>query len=124
MATAARTVQLFIEAIERRDLDAALALVADDCVYDNVPVGPVRGPDGIRRILAPLVETSDEVDWPVLRTASIGDVVLNERLDRFRSGDRWIELPVAGVWEVVDGRITLWRDYFDLATYRRQLDAG
>ena len=44
MSTAARTVEQFIEAIERRDLDAALALVADDCVYDHVPVGPVSGP--------------------------------------------------------------------------------
>jgi limonene-1,2-epoxide hydrolase len=33
----------------------------------------------------------------------------------------WIEMPVTGVWEVVDGKITLWRDYFDLQTYLKQL---
>ena len=27
-----------------------------------------------------------------------------------------IELPVMGVFEVRDGRIAVWRDYFDLAT--------
>jgi limonene-1,2-epoxide hydrolase len=25
-------------------------------------------------------------------------------------------LPVAGIFEIRDGRITLWRDYFDKAT--------
>jgi limonene-1,2-epoxide hydrolase len=28
---------------------------------------------------------------------------------------------VTGVWEVIDGRITLWRDYFDLQSYRQQM---
>lgn len=121
MPSAAETVQRFIEAIERRDLDGALALVATDCAYDNVPVGPVEGPDGIRSILGPIIERSDEIAWPIVRSAAAGDVVFNERIDRFRIGDHWIELPVTGVWEVRDGLITLWRDYFDLDTYRRQM---
>jgi len=51
-----------------------------------------------------------------MQTSAPGDVVLNERSDRFRSGDRWFELPVAGVFVVRDGRIQLWRDYFDRDT--------
>ena len=47
--------------------------------------------------------------------------VMNERTDRFEMGDRWIELPVAGLFTVRDGTITLWRDYFDDATFRQQL---
>lgn len=39
-----------------------------------------------------------------------------ERLDRHQLAKGWVELPVTGVWEVRDGRITVWRDYFDLAT--------
>lgn len=47
--------------------------------------------------------------------------MFNERLDRFRIGGGWLELPVAGVFEVDgDGAITLWRDYFDMGTYQRQ----
>jgi limonene-1,2-epoxide hydrolase len=26
---------------------------------------------------------------------------------------RWAALPVAGVFEIRDGKISLWRDYFD-----------
>ena len=39
-----------------------------------------------------------------------------ERLDRHRLADKWVELPVTGVLEVHDGKITYWRDYFDAAT--------
>ena len=42
--------------------------------------------------------------------------------DRFKIGDGWLEMPVAGFFEVNgDGLITLWRDYFDLATYTDQM---
>ena len=120
MEQASEVIATFIAAIERRDLDAAMALVHPDCEYDNVPIGPVHGHAAIRGVLEPIAARSDEILWPVARTASNGTVVFNERLDRFRSGDRWIEIAVAGVWEVEDGLITLWRDYFDLDTYRRQ----
>ncbi len=113
-------VQQFIAAIERRDIAGALEFLHPDCEYDNVPAGSVRGHDAIRSILEPITSRADEVLWPVSREAEAGSVVFNERVDRFRSGDRWIELPVAGVWEVHEGLITLWRDYFDLETYRKQ----
>ena len=52
-----------------------------------------------------------------------GSLVLTERTDRFGKEGNWIELPVAGVFEVIDGRITLWRDYFDMTTFTDQLTA-
>jgi len=115
------TVNAFIAAIERQDVEAAVALLADDCEYDNVPMGAVHGPAAVRDILGPMLERCTEVDWPVARQAADGNLVFNERQDRFLMANGWVELPVAGVWEVVDGRITLWRDYFDEATYRNQL---
>lgn len=120
MSNPAAVVRSFIEAIERGDLDAALSHLHPDCEYDNVPIGPVRGHAAIRQILEPMVLRSDEIAWPIRRQAVNGSVVFNERVDRFRQGERWIEIAVTGVWEVVDDRITLWRDYFDLETYRRQ----
>ena len=118
--SASEVVDRFIAAIERRDIDAAIELLHPDVEYDNVPIGPVHGREAVRSILGPIAGRSEEVLWPVARSAEAGAVVFNERLDRFRSGDRWIEIAVAGVWEVHDGLITLWRDYFDLETYRKQ----
>ncbi|MEY3681169.1 MAG: hypothetical protein RL547_1782 [Actinomycetota bacterium] len=114
------TVNAFIAAIERNDLDAALALVSADCEYDNVPMMKVHGPEAMRGILGPMFARCHEIAWPVHRQAQSGSVVFNERTDRFRMDHGWVELPVNGVWEVVDGKITLWRDYFDLASYLKQ----
>ncbi len=119
--TPAETVDAFIGAIERKDVEAAVALVADDCEYDNVPMGAVVGPRAIVDLLGPMIGSCREVDWVVRRQVAQGAVVMNERLDRFSLDGRWVEVPVCGVWEVVDDKIRLWRDYFDLQTFRSQM---
>ncbi len=113
----------FMARVVRMDLDAACELVSDDVEYDNVPMGKVYGPDGIKGVLAQMVGMLDEVDWVIHRQVAAGSLVLNERTDRFGKDGKWIELPVAGVFEVIDGRITLWRDYFDMTTFTDQLTA-
>jgi len=107
-------VNTFMTRITAMDLDGALELVADDVEYDNVPMGKVHGPSGIRGVFAQLDGTVDKMEWIIHRQVASGDLVLNERTDRFGRGDKWADLPVAGIFEVHDGRITLWRDYFDM----------
>jgi len=111
----------FIAACSRRDLDAVCSMVTDDIEYDNVPIGKVYGPDGVRSVLSGGVTAqATEVDWVVLTQVATGDVVMNERVDRFLVDGRWVEIPIAAVFRVRDGRVSLWRDYFDLESYRRQ----
>ena len=119
--TPSETVDAFMAAFNAMDLDAAMALVADDAEYDNVPMGKNTGLDAIRALLGPMIERCSEIDWITLRQAATGNLVINERMDRFLWPHGWVEVPVAGVFEVNDGKITLWRDYFDLNTYMSQL---
>jgi limonene-1,2-epoxide hydrolase len=114
------TVDEFIRRIVSMDIDGACELVADDVEYDNVPIGKVVGPQGIKDVLGPMVGGLDRAEWVVHRQVAVGNLVLNERTDRFGLGDAWMDLPVAGVFEVVDGKITLWRDYFDMQTFTDQ----
>ena len=89
----------------------------DDGVYHNIPMDPVQGPDAIREFIAGFTAAFDGIDFQVHRQLSDGSVVMNERTDRMRRiGGGEIELPVMGVFEVRDGKIAVWRDYFDLAT--------
>jgi limonene-1,2-epoxide hydrolase len=115
----------FIAAIERKDLEHALSHLTDDCEYDNVPMGKVIGRDAVRATLGPFLDRFDEVVWEVRHQVSSGSldqgVVMNERLDRFGSGGRWLELPVAGLFLVRHGQISLWRDYFDRDSLLRQM---
>ena len=107
------------------DVDGACELVADDIEYDNVPAGKSIGPDGVKAVFAMMADGVDEMEFVVHRQIAAGDTVANERTDRFRRGDTWVDLPVAGFFVVGDdGKITLWRDYFDLATFTSQISVG
>lgn len=119
--TPTEVVSALISACERRDLDAACTLVTDDIEYDNVPIGKVHGPEGVRSVLSGGVTAAAErIEWVVLNQVSEGDVVMNERVDRFLVEGTWVEIPIAAVFRVRDGKVCLWRDYFDLESYRRQ----
>lgn len=110
-------VRTFLAAMAKKEYDTGLQSIADDCEYANPPPLPtVRGPAGVRAVLEPFFAPTLENEFLLLREATDGALVFNERLDRHRLATGWVELPVTGVWEVRDGRITYWRDYFDVAT--------
>jgi limonene-1,2-epoxide hydrolase len=111
----------FCAAWSTRDVDAILAWFADDAVYHNMPIAPVRGHAEIRGVLEMFVPPASAIQFDVLAVATHGNLVFTERVDRFTVGDKEIALPVAGVFEVRAGKIAAWRDYFDLASYQRQL---
>ena len=117
-------VNAFVGALEQLDVDTALTFVADDVEYDNVPMGKVFGPDGVRATLTPFLASCTEVEWRILHQAASGDVVMNERIDRFHMPKGWIEIAVAGLFVVRDGKITLWRDYFDLGAATAAMASG
>jgi limonene-1,2-epoxide hydrolase len=124
MSDPGEVVAAFIAAVEAKDLDTALALVTDDVSYENVPMSPIVGRESVRAALDSFLAMAGVVEWPVSRQMVSGNAVANERLDRFQIGDGWLEMPVAGFFEVTDdGQISLWRDYFDLPTYTTQLAA-
>ena len=115
----------FIGYMERGDFDSAMALIAEDCEYINPPpLGVAHGPAGVRGVLEPFFAPTLENELKILREAVAGSVVFQERLDRHRLADKWVELPVTGVMEVRDGRIVYWRDYFDAATILSQWPAA
>jgi limonene-1,2-epoxide hydrolase len=89
----------------------------EDAVYHNIPMEPVKGRDAIEQFIAGFVAGFDGIDFQVHRQVSDGDLVMNERTDVMRrKGGEPIPLPVTGVFEIENGRIKAWRDYFDMAT--------
>ncbi|HAC58884.1 MAG: hypothetical protein CMI62_01410 [Parvibaculum sp.] len=110
------TVKAFLDTMMRKDYDEGLKLVTSDVEYDNVPIGKAEGPEGIRAVLEPFFGPTITNEYKVLRELADGGTVILERLDRHLLENGWVELPVTGVFEVRDGKIALWRDYFDAAT--------
>jgi len=116
-------VNAFMQHIESKDIDSAVAVLADNVSYENMPIDPISGRDAVRQVLEGFLQPAVHVEWRVLREWEVGGTVINERLDRFQIGDGWLELPVAGFFQVEDGLITLWRDYFDMGSYMSQLSS-
>jgi limonene-1,2-epoxide hydrolase len=118
-------VRRFIAAWARNDLDEIMSFFAEDCVYHNMPIEPVRGLEATRVMIKGFSSMATRVEWVLHQIAeNEAGVVLTERTDRFEIGGRWVELPVMGSFELRDGKISAWRDYFDMAQFQRQLPAA
>ncbi len=104
------------------DLDAVLAFFTADAVYHNIPLDPVNGVAQIRATIEGFSAGVDKVEFRVTNIATNGNVVLTERVDAFVTPARTIELLVMGTFEVTpDGKISAWRDYFDLNQFMSQM---
>ncbi len=117
-------VKAFMASMEKMDYDTALKHVSSDCAYTNGALGTLRGPAGVRAMLEPFFSMMLENIFVILRETAAGPIVFLERLDRHRLPTGWIELPVTGVFEVHNGQITIWNEYFDAATIQKQLPAA
>ena len=120
-------VNRFIASWGDGDLAATMRYFAPDAIYHNIPMPVLQGHDAIARFIGSFFERVQDgtLSFAVLHSAEGGDgAVLNERLDEFTLKDgRRIRIPVMGVFELRDGRITAWRDYFDMKEYEAQLRA-
>lgn len=114
----------FCEAWANFDLDAIMEFFTDDAVYHNIPVDPAVGKEAIRTTIQGFLGGLGEVEFVVRHIVGQGDVVLTERVDIFVLPNGRIELPVMGTFELRDGKIAAWRDYFDLNQFMGQLPAG
>lgn len=118
-------VRRFCDTWASGDLDAIVAFFADDATYHNIPLAPVQGVAAIRDTIAGFSAGVEKIEFRVLAIAADGNVVLTERVDVFIGADKTIELPVMGTFELDDdGRITAWRDYFDLDQFLSQAGGG
>ena len=124
MSDARDQVLRLIDACNRIDMDAIIDCFTDDAVYHNIPMAKVQGKAAIRETLATIMGDSEAVQWDMLNIADEGGVVLTERVDKFRINGVWAEIPVMGVFEVSDGKIAAWRDYFDMGQVQAQFGAA
>ena len=113
-------VRRFCAAWKDLNVPAILAFFTEDAVYHNMPVQPIHGKDAIKGVIEQVLAPFERADWTINQISTSGNVVLTERIDRFIGADKTIELPVMGTFEIRDGKIAAWRDYFDMAAWTRQ----
>lgn len=114
----------FLCALRDKDLDIAADLLDDDIVYENVGFSRIRGARRVMKVFAAMNHPALGFDVRIHRSATDGDTVMNERTDLLRFGPVQLTFWVCGVFEVHDGKITLWRDYFDMLDMAKALVRG
>ena len=115
MTTAEALVREFCDAWTKRDADLLTEYFTDDAVYHNMPLAPLTGRAAIREFLAGFLAGVTSAEFRMLNLVASGDVVMTERVDAFTMAGREGEFLVMGIFEVRDGKIAAWRDYFDMA---------
>jgi limonene-1,2-epoxide hydrolase len=96
-----------------RDLKQILPRLSNDCVYrmsETIPA--VTGHAGVTEKLGEWMTSSDlGIEFKVLDTWAAGPMVMNHRIDSFRSTKRPLTWEGIGVFFVKDGKIKEWSDY-------------
>jgi len=119
-----KIVQDFCAAWRRKNIDELLGFFTPDAVYHNIPLEPLKGVDAIRSTLEMFAVPAEQIEFEMLGIASAGNRVYTERVDRFKIMGKDVALPVAGVFEIRNGKIAAWRDYFDMQTWMKQTGMG
>jgi limonene-1,2-epoxide hydrolase len=106
-----------------RNIDALMEFFTEDAIYHNIPIEPPSvGTDAIRATIEMFTTAPETILFEVHNQAeTAAGIVLNERTDTFTFGDTTITLRVMGTFELKDGKIAAWRDYFDMNQYVQQM---
>ena len=121
---AERVVRNMCDAFAKHDAEALRPFFTDDVVYHNIPMDPAVGIDATIAFIEGFFAMCDNVAIETLHLAVRDNVVLTERIDTFRVGDIVAPLPLMGTFEVRDGKISAWRDYFDMAQVTKMFEGG
>jgi limonene-1,2-epoxide hydrolase len=117
-------VERFMELLRRGEVDDAVGLLAVDVRYENVGLPSVRGRERVRRLFRGMSQGGGGFDVIIHTICADGPSVLTERTDILKFRQLHIQLWVCGRFDVRDGQIVLWRDYFDLGNFSLGLLRG
>ena len=119
MSDNVQTIKDFIAAWSNLDSDELVGYFSEDGIYYNMPTQPVQGKEQLKQFIGSFISNWTKTNWDTLNIIGKGDVVIAERLDRTEVGDIKVDLPCCGVFEMEEGKIKVWRDYFDMGTYTK-----
>jgi limonene-1,2-epoxide hydrolase len=95
------------------DSDAAAELLAVDVEYENSWLPTLRGRERVRRLFQVLDRIGTGVEMHVHAISANGSSVLTERTDVLKWGPLRVQFWICGRFDVHDGQIVVWREYYD-----------
>lgn len=122
-SAAEQTVGRFVAAFQRNDVDELVTYFTDEAVWHPMPIGPAVGKPAIREAITQWLGMTTQLGTEIHLQVSDGNTVMNERTDRYLIGTQEIAHRIGAVFEVDNGLITAWREYFDMSLLRDYFNA-
>jgi limonene-1,2-epoxide hydrolase len=118
-------VRKFMETWPRADIDEMMAFFSDDAVYTDGPRGTSHGSEAIKAEMLSTLEMVPSTTAHVKNLVASDGLVMVERVDVFDMAGKTFDVEMTGVFEVNDdGRITRWRDYYDMRSLEERVAAA
>lgn len=116
-------IERFLQVCARAEPEEFASYFTEDATWWNAPWKPVKGREAIRETLRRGAERMVALPWEIRHIVADGEIVMVERVDNFLVGETRVSVPSMGIFELRDGKIAAWRDYWDLQQFESQLAA-
>ncbi|ORA28771.1 nuclear transport factor 2 family protein [Mycobacterium aquaticum] len=116
------------QALSDRDWELVKTYVSDDCIYLDMPVGPAaaaKGPDDIvKRLKIGLDPLASYENFPGLLLSNGADAMYEHHEEwHWQTGESAV-LKFVTVHRVENGKVTLWKDYWDMGALTNHAPAS
>lgn len=113
---------------ENQTAEELATFFTEDAIYHNIPMEPITGRKQIEKNIETFIRPGrpgiEAIDFKIINIAADGPTVMTERVDVFTLQGATFELPVMGIFEITDGKIKAWRDYFDGLQFKTRMDSA
>jgi len=119
----ADTIREYYAAWVRDDVAAVMALCTDDVVAGIMPGKDLVGKQAVVQFLDKFAKGMTDKHYDIHAIVVEGDVGMLEGIESYRKDGKPISCPFMTVFRFRDGKVCSWRDYFDMTTLLKQLQA-
>ncbi|GAA5561285.1 nuclear transport factor 2 family protein [Acinetobacter seifertii] len=117
-------VERFLNALMQQDHVTISELLHPDIVYTNVSLPTFKGGKRVAGLIKLALSSARKLKVKNHQLVAKENIVLTERTDILEIGPLHVGFWVCGTFEVEDGKIILWRDYFDWLNVSKGLIRG
>jgi len=116
-----QAVMKMLDAWHTLDLEGTVNMFTEDGVFHSMMSEPVKGRNTLKTFLGKLFAGMTELTLDVRTESVAGNTVILERLDTWVFKGKPGKIPVVGVYDVENGLIKEWREYYDRAVLLEEM---
>ena len=121
VSTQVQIIDRFHRAFAKGDFQSVMDCCTDDVVWDNVPMKPIVGKQAVLAFLEKFARGMSDPRHERKNVLERDGLVMVEGVENYVKNGKSVRVPYMAAFEIREGKISQWRDYFDLSTVERQL---